>query len=811
MEYLTQINNSGTVPDYIEQNPLLFNHIKKVKVNLDVINSQPNFRAYKDESTSNFVNEFFKDEDTLSYFIFYTFNMLHYYIISNINKELSKFKEVIKSNEEIFVLFKGGNIIHFYFDKIINLIKKNISDNQNDSNVSEELKDFDKYFKISDVDTSVYIINNDEQKYNLIYYWVTILLSKSLIHIRNEFEKILTNSYVEEIITNNFDDKQYKLIDSSDKFDIYSIHTLYNDVAMKFENIENITNKKKTDFDSATIVTEVIESINNILKLGSKLIPLFNDCYLGSRYIMILQMIKFYLSKIQLMYEDKNVTNFFNNIDKTINYQDIIVKKILANKLSKIKNFYTEDSVNNFITNLTTKLNGSDYRDKKFYNQNIKPVTCYSITEQIGQKDVFVDKKGDFIFRNVNTVYYNQMIAFNDKNTHFISVNNTICNDIGNNIVSFDLFRIKFGVKLKKIKNITSGENTQLFIPSEFLDISIPKFLDLNLVELRKKIFNDSGKGYMEYFSKLENKKIGCLNILSTNVKYSIKDLNSVLYEQNTFIPWNDLKYNKRIIRLLFLIFIVYFKKADEYKSIDLISNVLDKFIDNLKELSSNIRIWFNDQNESNKNNVLSSINKIILFNDDNNNILNANTLRNFFDYQNKLFFKIRYVGFEYTLEQYDIINKIIHGELDLSINIITKIIFFVVEDYKVYEYFLLKNLNEYNYIFNSEKDKLNYINTVFLKDYVEFIDKFVKNISQIKEIIFKNAPINTELPTTNLSIGSGSPSTTNILTGGFINNIRTGNNYLQLNNNKLTDFYFNKLKNSNSNTYFDNDAFDML
>ena len=81
MEYLTVIKNQGTIPDYLEQNPLLFNHIKKLMVNLDVIKNQPNFRAYKDESTSNFVNEFFKDEDTLSYFIFYTFNMLHLSLI----------------------------------------------------------------------------------------------------------------------------------------------------------------------------------------------------------------------------------------------------------------------------------------------------------------------------------------------------------------------------------------------------------------------------------------------------------------------------------------------------------------------------------------------------------------------------------------------------------------------------------------------------------------------------------------------------------------------------------------------------------
>ena len=119
MDYLQMINDDkNDISEYFKSDPLLFYHLKKTKVNLDKIKNQPNFRAYKDESTSAFVNEFFLNEDTLSYFIFYNFHILHYYIISNINKELEKFNEIIKSNEEIFVIFKGGNIIHFYFNKI---------------------------------------------------------------------------------------------------------------------------------------------------------------------------------------------------------------------------------------------------------------------------------------------------------------------------------------------------------------------------------------------------------------------------------------------------------------------------------------------------------------------------------------------------------------------------------------------------------------------------------------------------------------------------------------------------------------------
>ena len=155
MEYNKTIKTDQDIIDYFKENPLLFNNIKKNIINLDKIKTEPVFRAYKDESTSCFVSVFMEDEDILNYFIYYNFQTLHYFIMSNINELLKTNKEVLKSDEDIFIIFKGGNIMHFYFNKIIKIIKDNLLTQSPE--YIEKINDLDNNFKVSDVDTSILI------------------------------------------------------------------------------------------------------------------------------------------------------------------------------------------------------------------------------------------------------------------------------------------------------------------------------------------------------------------------------------------------------------------------------------------------------------------------------------------------------------------------------------------------------------------------------------------------------------------------------------------------------------------------------
>ncbi len=75
------LESSDSISDYFLSDPLLFNNFTKNVVNLNKQRTQPAFRAYKDESTSAFVNTFFNDENTLNYFVYYTFQVILYSIL----------------------------------------------------------------------------------------------------------------------------------------------------------------------------------------------------------------------------------------------------------------------------------------------------------------------------------------------------------------------------------------------------------------------------------------------------------------------------------------------------------------------------------------------------------------------------------------------------------------------------------------------------------------------------------------------------------------------------------------------------------
>jgi hypothetical protein len=824
MEYSETIETNKDIVKYFKENPLLFNHFSKTTVNLNKLRTEPPYRALRDESTSCFVSTFFKDEDSLNYFIYYNFQVLHYFIMANINELLKTNNEVLKSDEEILVIFKGGNVIHFYFNKIIEAIKSNLQPNT-DPEYINKIDDLNKQFKTSDVDTSVYIINNSEPKYNLIYYYVSELLVKSLLFIRDKFDKILnkdTNCICKSFLNvscncknlffssnDSIELKEFNKLTENllyidpyndPKYDLYVIHTLYKNIATLFEDTIKQNNS------NSNFINKLLELISFFYNNSKYLI--FRDSYIGSRYISVLQLIKFYYESNKNIKKqiDSNIIlkNLISVIDSIIKFQDETVLIVLNNKLYQMRDFYSKDKLEELLYKIIEKLNSSDYMNKMFYNQQTNPSTVYEIKNPIQNKDVIITPKQDFLFRSANNIYFNNLIMFPSEATHYISINNIITSYNGvDNILSFDLYRLKFNIKLNKIFEHNRKKEVTLNIPSEFLDVSISKYYDKNLCRIREKLYSEDG--YMSYFSKLDNNRTGCYNVLSTNLKYSIKDLNYILYEITSF-PWNDNKYNKRIIRLLFLIFIVYYKKAVKYNCVKLVDIVLDKFFIKIKTLSDNILLWVQNQSDPQlKKNILDSINSIIFFDDSNNNLLNKYTLANFFDYQNKLFFKIKYYD---LTEENKILDNVFHGELDLSINIITKIIFYLIEDKAIYKEFIKMALSQNNYVFSSKEDKQKYIDETFQTEYIEFIKKFVENITFMKELIFDYLKKNSNIPIDDLLLG-GSKSTNKY--------INTNGKYIQFINSKFIDIPFkcnskSKFKSNDlsNSTNIDLDDFDM-
>ena len=157
----------------------------------------------------------------------------------------------------------------------------------------------------------------------------------------------------------------YLIIDKN-KYSLIDIHKIDKNIS---ENIENNS----------------IESINeakNIIKIlifKDKKFVIIDDIYIGTRYIKILQTIKYY----------RNLLNFNINIDNIISYQKKLIELKLKNISLKFNNFYTKDNVKAFLNELTNKFN-KDYIGQQYYEYikpNDLPIKKYELKSIIKEQD----------------------------------------------------------------------------------------------------------------------------------------------------------------------------------------------------------------------------------------------------------------------------------------------------------------------------------------------------------------------------------------------------------------------------------------
>ena len=81
----------------------------------------------------------------------------------------------LSSKEAVYLVFKGGNVMNYYFTKVINPI------NIDDTN-----------YKFSDVDYSIYIKTTDLVRFNIIKKAIYTLLIEALTKISNKFNDLYT-------------------------------------------------------------------------------------------------------------------------------------------------------------------------------------------------------------------------------------------------------------------------------------------------------------------------------------------------------------------------------------------------------------------------------------------------------------------------------------------------------------------------------------------------------------------------------------------------------------------------------------------
>jgi len=197
---------------------------ESIEVNNDIEHENNIFKKYKkrlftDKTTEIFTNTFLNNDDNRIAFVDLTYHFINTNIQVSINPLLlMENKEILHQDDEIRLLYKGGNIMNYYFTKII----KNNNNDNNDLN-ENILKNCKKYFKISDVDYSVIIIlnknNNNKERFTEIKKCVEQIILHSLNNITNIFDNILEkkenknfnieNLFYYKYIENNYIENKY--------------------------------------------------------------------------------------------------------------------------------------------------------------------------------------------------------------------------------------------------------------------------------------------------------------------------------------------------------------------------------------------------------------------------------------------------------------------------------------------------------------------------------------------------------------------------------------------------------------------------
>ena len=257
------------------------------------------------------------------------------------------------------------------------------------------------------------------------------------------------------------------------------------------------------------------------------------------------------------------------------------IKKLVGVQILD-KMYYNINGNEQYINKNNAKQNvGQQYNVSEiFVSDNDTDVTILS--NQNFSNNILDIKKSNFYITTKNKNMYYTKID-DDKNYIYMYLNETTRFLKNDNIISFNLYRIKAASCF--IYETVNKKYGILFSPSEIIDISFPKLSHYKMYKISKK------NNYIEYNY---NTHLGNLQFYGYNLEGFINDLNYILYFDVNYEPWKDIKYQKRLIRLfIFLIYKIYAFSNDINVRKMLIQNLQDIATKNKTPLSNDFN---NDQ-----------------------------------------------------------------------------------------------------------------------------------------------------------------------------------------------------------------------
>lgn len=542
-------------------------------------------RVIVDISTDTFIKVIFADDKNYYLFLNYV-NFLDFYLnyYGNLDLVNNSFPPLGK-DEAVETFFKGGNVMSYHFSRVI---------------ISPRIKElFAAYFKKSDFDFSVNILTNSDNRFNLIkkyfYNWILSFL-KQTSHLFNHYlEKVLKAGpdYVSK--QNNRLLDNFRSDEEEDKFSItYRIikefinlpqmeqtmkiireyQRLYGEGEIPFiRSIDVNTNGYvNIRFDRAEIITKsdnfpshdilafniVIDNYNNYI--WRSFLESYQGFYQKSKYhAMILYPYLKYLVHPNSDHE----YHYEQLIDDLIHYNFSLIKSNRFYTLEKLT--MMTEMISQSLTALTDTYYEINSQNPPAYDELSDPAAFSRYRVINPQPQVKIAPRADFIvYNDFQSMLGTKVVELDKKDdinhVHYVSGNFTIRNVSRNGpITDFDLFRIKFNI----VALDTIDKNGKLLeefnIPSEFIDISITSILS--------SLYHEDEEIFVMPI-EVEGFLLPNIPVRSHSYVYFINDLSRVLFRDAGFIPWTKGKYEKRIKRLLLLIYLYDIRHQTNYLSV---------------------------------------------------------------------------------------------------------------------------------------------------------------------------------------------------------------------------------------------------
>lgn len=523
-------------------------------------------------NNTEYLTVIFKGGNTMSFFFDIIINALAEKNSGIFNEKLNKIHDYLKDH----------NVDLKIIDDELFYLKS-------DDTIKDFFNEQKKKFKISDVDFTMYINTNDPVKYNIIHQLYNKILINSLMDIRTFFDSyylsiknIDHNKDIVNIKLNPY--LPFKSNDSPYNAFIKIIDDLIKNIkSSNMENFYKTSKNNKNKLYSKSIENDFIQIFYNkefrlidILLYGCDKRNFLNSrgkYYSEITNIRLITIISEYLELLQIYFNIHKKYKLKSTVQDLLVITRMLINHHLYNKKRLIidTEMYNIDTINNLLNDIASKYNkdtnpslyNTKYAisfDKKEIIQKINlirkcPNSNLDFTK-FNEQDDWVNEsnnelnilpKSDFLSYSINNPNLYQNKNYNNKYYHYISYNNNIYNSYEQYSKKFDLFRIKFNIRLTKpIIKIDQQIMEEYNIPSEFVDVSIPSFQDIN-----RKYF----------YSEVQEEGINILKYSNNSVNYYwntysihqlFDDLLKILFGPS-IVPWYDSKYDKRIIRLLLL------------------------------------------------------------------------------------------------------------------------------------------------------------------------------------------------------------------------------------------------------------------